>query len=209
MRDVPFLPKRRSVRLPTFDYSQPSAYFLTICVRENRLLFGRVTEHRVSLSVLGRIVDECWLEIPSHCPGAELSEHIVMPNHVHGIVILRPSATDDTHREKAHALAADGKTLAKDLRRAQHAVPLRLDGKISSDGTHRFGQLVTGSIPTIVRSFKSECTKRIRKHTRKPASLVWQRGYYESVIWDVKQFQETCEYIRLNPAQWEVDRENL
>jgi putative transposase len=74
MREQPFLPRRRSVRLNPFDYSQPHSYFITICAEDKHPLFGRVVgENEVSLTKIGGIVDACWLEIPAHFPQVELA----------------------------------------------------------------------------------------------------------------------------------------
>ncbi len=83
---------RRSVRLRGFDYSQPGIYFVTICAFERECIFGKVEDERVRLSWLGELVRACWIEIPSHFPMAELDAFVVMPNHVHGIIILTVGA---------------------------------------------------------------------------------------------------------------------
>jgi putative transposase len=208
MHEAPFLPRRKSVRIPTFDYSQPSAYFLTICAQDSRSLFGYVSAHATAMNALGRIVDACWMEIPRHTQSVELAPHVVMPNHLHGIVIIRPAPSQRSPTSKARTDEPNGSDIAKEHRRAQHAVPLRLDGSLVRSDTHKFAATVAGSIPAIVRSFKSASTKRIREHVGIPDFAVWQRGYYEKVIWTEKQFLKICEYIRMNPAQWEVDEEN-
>jgi len=177
MHDSPLLPTRRTVRLKTFDYSQPGAYFLTICAHNHKCLFGRAIWGQMGLNALGTIVNECWLEIPRHFPNAALAAHIVMPNHLHGIVVIRE--------------------------RARRAVPLQ-----NCDVGGKFGSPVTGSIPTIIASFKSAVSRRIRETAGKPALRVWQRNYYEHVIRNEADFQKTCEYIRQNPAPWDFDEEN-
>ncbi len=177
MREAPFLPRRHSVRLPTFDYSQPCVCFLTICAQDGRSLFGKVVGPKVALNALGRIVESCWLGLPTHFPAVELSEHAVMPNHVHGIVILRPTS-GVAAGEAALAHAPRREMQAKHPGRAQHAVPLRLGGSVPPRGTHRFGPLVPGSVSTIVRSFKSATTKRIRDqlHSTESGSMGNGRG---------------------------------
>ncbi len=195
MREQPFLPRRQSVRLPTFDYSRPATYFLTICTQDKRRLFGHVSAHAVTLNSVGRIADECWLAIPRHFPNAELRPYVVMPNHLHGIIRLLPRGTD-------------GALVAKHPRRAQRAAPLRLDATVPIEDTHRPIAILANSIPAIVRSFKSAASKRIREALGKPTFHVWQRSYYEHVVRNEDDFQNICEYIRMNPARWEFDEEN-
>jgi len=181
MREQPFLPRRRSVRLPGFDYSERHSYFVTICAQGKRPIFGRIVgSNEVSLSGIGRIVQACWKEIPSHFPNADLATFVVMPEHLHGILILRERVPE-------------GRSEAKVPRRARRAVPLQ---KHLGD----FAAPTIGSIPTIVGAFKSAVSKRVSGNRSKPNSI-WQRGYYEHVIWNEDEFAKVCEYIRLNPAR--------
>jgi putative transposase len=191
MRDESFLPRRHSVRLPTFDYSRSASYFLTICAQNQKHLFGHVLDHAVVLNSLGQIIDDCWRGIPLHFTRVELAPHIVMPNHVHGMVRLR-------------ARVDDGSIVTKHLRRAQHAAPLRSPVASSPRDVRRAAAVAEDSIPAIVRSFKSAAAKRIRETLGKPQLELWQRGYYEHIIRDEEDFQSTCEYIRLNPARWAI-----
>lgn len=92
MDNSPLDRKRRSIRLPYFDYSQPAAYFITICARERKPLFGEVILGKTALNASGKIVEECWLELPRHVANAQLGPFVVMPNHLHGILILNQSA---------------------------------------------------------------------------------------------------------------------
>jgi putative transposase len=80
---------RKSLRLPHYDYATPGAYFLTICVADRACLLGSVTDGKVVLSRGGRIVEETWRTLPSHYPHIELDEFVVMPNHMHGLLVIR------------------------------------------------------------------------------------------------------------------------
>jgi hypothetical protein len=79
---------RRSIRLPNYDYSQSGAYFITIVTYQRALLFGKIVNAEMQLNDFGKIADECWRAIPEHFPNLELGAYIVMPNHVHGIIII-------------------------------------------------------------------------------------------------------------------------
>ena len=97
---MPFNPQkhaRRSIRLKGWDYSQPSWYYVTIVVKERICHFGRVVIDAVDLSELGRAADACWRQIPEHHEHVGLDEHVVMPNHVHGIVIINEQPRGDVH----------------------------------------------------------------------------------------------------------------
>ena len=77
---------RRSIRLRDHDYGSPGAYFVTICARTH--LFGRVHRGEVIPSRYGEIASDCWTEIPSHFPHVRLDVFVVMPDHIHGILVL-------------------------------------------------------------------------------------------------------------------------
>jgi REP element-mobilizing transposase RayT len=89
MKYNPNIHHRRSIRLKGYDYSQAGAYFITICTKNRECFFGSIINGKMILNNAGKIADECWLEISKHFPNAILHEHIVMPNHVHGIIELQ------------------------------------------------------------------------------------------------------------------------
>jgi putative transposase len=81
------LHNRRSIRLKEYDYSQSGEYFVTICTHNRECLLGEIVDEEMKLSSIGEIVQRCWEEIPKHFPNVELDAFVVMPNHVHGIII--------------------------------------------------------------------------------------------------------------------------
>src|SRR5580704_15686294 len=78
---------RRSLRLKDYDYSQAGAYFVTVCAHDRMCIFGVVDATEMRLSEIGRTVDSCWKEIPKHFQ-VSLDQWVVMPNHLHGIIIM-------------------------------------------------------------------------------------------------------------------------
>ena len=95
---------RRSIRLKGYDYTAPGAYFVTICTQDHVLMFGQVVEDEMRLNPYGRVVDTYWSRIPRHFPHVTLDAWVVMPNHVHGIIVItdgptsgdgEPSAVDE------------------------------------------------------------------------------------------------------------------
>ena len=86
-------PRRRSTRLRGYDYSQSGAYFVTVCVQNRQSVLGKVTHWRMMLSGAGRMVEEEWLKTPAVRPQVQLDEFVVMPNHFHGIIMIRNEPT--------------------------------------------------------------------------------------------------------------------
>ena len=91
-------PRRRSLRLLAYDYSQAGAYFITACTQNRVMLFGEVIECNVRLNEMGTIVQRIWEDLPTHYSGIDLDAFIVMPNHMHGIIILADQS------ERRHAI---------------------------------------------------------------------------------------------------------
>jgi len=88
MRTPEGWPCRRSIRLKGFDYSLPGPYFITIGTQNQRPLFGDIVTGQVQLNPAGQMISGVWCELPEHYPGVTLDAFVVMPNHVHGIVVL-------------------------------------------------------------------------------------------------------------------------
>jgi putative transposase len=80
---------RRSIRLPGYDYSQPGVYFVTICSHQRECIFGAVLDRTMCLSQSGEIVEQCWSTLSNHFVFIDLDTHVVMPNHVHGIIMIK------------------------------------------------------------------------------------------------------------------------
>jgi putative transposase len=80
--------RRRSIRLKGYDYSQAGAYFVTIVAHERACLFGEIVDGQTRLDDAGRVVQTVWRDLINHYPGIECDAFVVMPNHVHGILVL-------------------------------------------------------------------------------------------------------------------------
>jgi REP element-mobilizing transposase RayT len=80
--------RRKPNRLREYDYSNPAWYFVTICADKHANHFGDIRHEKIYLNDVGKIADKFWNEIPEHFPNAEIDEYIIMPNHIHGIIII-------------------------------------------------------------------------------------------------------------------------
>jgi len=85
-------PNRQSIRLKNYDYSSAGLYFITICVFENKCLFGRICNSTMQLNNTGKLVKWQWLDLVNHYPGIQLHGQVVMPNHLHGVIELPDAA---------------------------------------------------------------------------------------------------------------------
>ena len=80
--------RRRAIRLPGYDYAQAGAYFVTICTQDRRCLFGDVADGHMHLNDAGRMIERWWQELQNKFPKIDTDEFVVMPNHIHGIVMI-------------------------------------------------------------------------------------------------------------------------
>jgi len=174
----PDIHHRRSIRLRGYDYSQAGAYFITLCTQKRKCLFGDVLGNAMRLNDAGRIVQNVWDALPNHYSCIELDSFVVMPNHIHGIIVLNDVG-------------------------AQFIAPNNNDGAINQGAMNR-----APTVGEIIRTFKARCTHGINQLRGVQGVSIWQRNYYEHIIRNESSLQEIREYITNNPAQWANDREN-
>jgi REP element-mobilizing transposase RayT len=170
---------RRHTRLRGFDYRQSFAYFVTICTRDRQCVFGTVANDAVSLTRRGMIARDCWLDIPNHHPHVELDEFIIMPNHVHGILLF---VGDAPGMSSVVATPASRPSLAT--------------------GPER------GSLGAVIGSFKSAVTRTINRLLPGVGTALWQANYYDHILRNDHARDRVREYIQLNPQRWMQDAEN-
>ena len=84
----PHVHHRRSIRLKNYDYSSPGSYYITVCVAERQHVFVHIQNRIMHLNMFVHIVQECWYELPQHYPHVHLDAWVVMPDHIHGIIVL-------------------------------------------------------------------------------------------------------------------------
>jgi len=91
MKYNPQIHHRRSIRLQDYDYSSEGAYFVTMCTKNRECLFGEIVNGEMVLSEYGKIVEQCWFNLPNHYDNIELDAYVIMPDHFHGIIFITDS----------------------------------------------------------------------------------------------------------------------
>jgi putative transposase len=97
MRYDPFKYHRRSIRLKGYDYGQPGAYFITLCLQDNSCLLGQAVDVEMIANAAGEMIYHEWLALPDRFETVALDAFVVMPNHLHGIICPRSCACPRSH----------------------------------------------------------------------------------------------------------------
>lgn len=186
MRFDPQRHHRRSIRLKGYDYTQAGAYFVTLITHQRECILGEIVAEEMRASPLGEIAAACWDDLPHHFTNAALDAWVVMPNHLHGIVVI----TTEKSEASAQTVSRPPDSLAAD------ASPLQPIGTQS------------GSWGAIIQNFKSVAARKINQRRSTPGAPVWQRNYYERIIRNERELDATRRYIAQNPLRWALDKDN-
>jgi REP element-mobilizing transposase RayT len=171
----------RSIRPDNYDYTQSGAFFITIATLESKPIFGEIQEKKILLNKLGEIAYKEWERLTRRYFHIELGAFVVMPNHIHGIILIKGKKS--------------GKTAVQKSKLYPSHFPK----------SEELGTTVVGSIPTIIRSYKSSVSLRCRAVLGKGNKTIWQGGYYEQIIHDAADMEDITGNIKANPSNWEKD----
>ena len=180
-------PKRKSQRKQDYDYSQPGYYAVTICTQNRSCLFGVIDDGDMLLNDAGRMIHETWYQIPDHYPGIELDVMQIMPNHLHGIIVVCEVGTD----------------------------PCVCPNPGTENGQTQ-GSVPTGCLPLsdVIKQFKTLTTRRyiegVNNHEWHSFSgKLWQRSYHDRIIRNEMELNKIRSYIGNNPREWDTDENNI
>jgi len=176
--------KRKSQRKHGYDYSQPGYYAVTVCTQNRSCLFGMIIDGQMQLNNAGRMVDDTWHEIPYHWSGIELDMLQIMPNHLHGIIVIR---------EVGIGLCAC---------------------PFSMPGSGRVQRPAPTTLSDVIKRFKTLTTKRyidgVRAHGWHSFSgKLWQRSYHDRIVRNEMELNKIRTYICNNPREWDTDENNI
>lgn len=169
-----------SARLPGWNYSFPGAYFITICAKNRNCYFGNISDGKMNLSEMGKIANQYWTEIPDHFNNIRLDEFVVMPNHIHGILVIG-NANNNRH---------------------PNVVQTPNLGVCTVDMDARNDLWKSGTIGVIINQYKRICTIRIHKSN---PEFAWQPRFHDRIIRNENELNRIRQYIVDNPKRWEKD----
>lgn len=164
-----------SARLKGYDYCHDGAYFITICTKEMIHYFGEIKSGRMNLSGIGKIAENFWKEIPNHFPSIILDKYIIMPNHIHGILILN-SQPVQTPCMGVSEESPDQKQANKKAWKSN-------------------------SIGSIINQYKRICTFTIKKEG---FDFAWDTRFHDHIIRGGFELNRIRKYIKNNPKKWDI-----
>lgn len=212
--------RSESARLQTWDYGKDAAYFITICTHDRIHFFGEIKNGRMQYSPAGTIAFVLWNEIKNHAKNVEFGEFVIMPNHVHGILILDGNELYTTQTAGA-AISGAGRIVRTGHALSQPDAPPQPDAlpqpdapprpdalspppsSIKTIGQQRFQNQEKNTISSIVGSYKSAVTKYCNMLN---LPFGWQSRFHDHIIRDEKSFKRISEYIINNPINWSGDQ---
>ena len=219
-------------RAQWWNYADNASYFITICTANRQHYFGKIKNQNMELSDIGSFATKCWFEIPQHFPFVQLGAFIVMPNHVHGIVIIQKP---ENAVETLHATSSIREMLpisptssireilpipeTSSIREMLPILPTMetlpipktlhatsLPAKTTIHEKREFMSKISpdvGAIPTVLRSFKSAVTRMANLNK---TEFGWQTRFHDRIIRDEKEYQRINDYIETNPLNWQKDK---
>lgn len=178
----PTIHHRRSVRLKEYDYAQSGAYFVTICVRDRKCLFGQINGSEMQMNNAGLMIMRWYAELENKFPDIQCDECICMPNHIHFIIInvgadlcVRPNINKDKYT---------------------------ILGEHTGSPLHRVVQW----FKTMTTN---EYIRGVKQYGWQPfPGKLWQRNYWEHIVRNEIELHQIREYIQSNPSQWGQDKLN-
>ncbi|MCQ2263652.1 MAG: transposase [Bacteroidales bacterium] len=183
------LPKRKSPRAKWHTYDG-AEYFVTICTHARRYYFGNIVDGEMQLSEIGKCLKEQIENIKTYYPYAEVPLFVIMPNHLHMIVIMDAVGTRFIAPENECVNTAD----------AINCVPTK--GEMTGGITHNSNPQVTTSLGTIIRGLKARVSRYASLHNIK---FHWQSRYHDHIVRNQQEMNKIAEYIENNPLRWELD----
>jgi REP element-mobilizing transposase RayT len=196
---------RRSIRLKEYDYSQPGEYFVTICTHNHECTLGEIINGEMRLNEIGKIVEEEWLRTAIIRPDIQLDLYVIMPNHIHGIIVLNEGRGT---LKSNNPVGANCHSPQKETQNNPFNNGAYIDGAYNDTPLRNMFRSPSNTVGAIVRGFKSATTKRINEKRGASGIPFWQRNYYDRVIRSDNELNNIRDYIRNNVLQWAIKRDD-
>jgi putative transposase len=207
----PKIHHRRSIRLNGYDYSQAGAYFITICCQEMKHRFGEIVNGEMILNEYGKIAYHEWKKLKDRFANIELDVFQIMPNHMHGIVVIIGPSLAVAQNEIAqnnnsiNGIIDENKNFINEIAQNNNSI----NGIIDENWAGASPARTTPNIGDIVGAYKSlvfNLCLAIYKSKNELMGKLWHRNYYENIIRNENSYRNISNYIINNPAKWAEDK---
>lgn len=198
-----------SSRLKNYDYASDGAYFITICTKDREHFFGEIIDEKLQETMQSKICMACWLDLPNHYPNCILDEFVIMPNHVHGIIVIQNN--DNLSILKNPAEIGQSVETGQPARMGQPVeigTPVETGLKPVSTHENDAHKTKQYSVSEIIRGFKTFTARKINDSRRMQGTSFWQSRFHDRIIRNEKELNRIREYIFNNPLNWKLDRNN-
>ncbi len=201
-------------RWQNWDYSAQGGYFITMCISDREAILGKIIDGKMYLSEYGEIVRNEFIQMGTYNKRATVDEWVIMPNHVHCIIIL--GAIDDGDVEKIHdgdvEKIHDGdveKIHEFSLQPPAPFLPISSSQHPTDIDIKQYRRIRRKMlIPLLEGKFKTLTSKQINLLRKTPGRETWQHDYYDHVIRNDHEHDRIQQYIIYNPAKWQDDTFN-
>ena len=197
-------------RAAWWHYGWAGAYFITICTANRHPFFGTIQNGTMHLSNIGILADVFWHEIRHHTQQVELGAFVVMPNHIHGILIMNgnnPDSNGKGNKNGDNNDDNDGDNVnVDDTVETRHALSLQPSPQRPDQptpGEQRFQNQGKNTVSSIIGSYKSAVSKHAH---RLGFDFTWQSRFHDHIIRTDADYQRINDYIELNPQHWDADK---
>ncbi len=178
-----------SARLQSWDYGSNGLYFVSICTKDREHYFGEIIDGKMQLSEIGKNAQKYWCEIPEHFPFVILDEFVVMPNHLHGIVVINKT-NDGNNGNQSVAVETPN-----------------LDVSTDTDNNCRTAAATkkwkSGTLGVIINQYKRIVCIESREID---ADFAWQSRFHDHIIRNNLSDQNIRNYIINNPKKWQEEK---
>jgi REP element-mobilizing transposase RayT len=180
-------------RLQEWDYSQDGYYFITTCVKDRECIFGEIIDDSMKLNEYSIILKDCWFDLPNHYPNIKLDAFCIMPNHIHGIIVIDNPVIVETGLKPVSTT---------------HSQPVYMNSTNSTDPIKTEPAIIIErhGLFEFVRALKTFSARRINLLKQEIGHSVWQSRFHDHIIRDDDSLQRIREYIVNNPTTWQDDK---
>lgn len=180
-----------SSRMKHWDYRWNGAYFVTICTKHRECYFGKVVNGDMVLNDAGIIARDCWIQIPEHFPYVILGDHVVMPNHIHGIIVI-----DNPAQRSVETPDLGVSTNPSQPTNPPHPTNSEYPPERTRAASKKWK---SGSLGVIINQYKRAVTVNVKRFNQ---NFAWQPRFHDRIIRNDGSLERISVYVQENPKNW-------